>query len=377
MSEEYDIIDGMKIEEIIEAVKGVEDPRRKGGNLRHRLEDILVIGLCTILSGGEDFVDMEEVGKERYDRFKAFLELPNGIPDSDTFRRVFEKLNPQGLSGSVRDWLVTHKSGRIVNIDGKTIRGSGNDERKAYHVVSAWVGNENLTLGEVAVSEKSNEIPAAREVLELIDIEGGVVTADAMHCQAVTASKIIEKKADYVLAVKDNQSELHENIKLYFEKEESEYATSTSEKGHGRIERREYKLETRIPWLLDKSKWEGLNGIGCVERCVEEKGVVRQERRYFITSLTDMRKFAESVRGHWSIENQLHWRLDVLFGEDNARARKDNSPLNLNILRKIALKLLSDYKPPQKRLSLKKKMLIVAMNHSHLHNVLFQNTSPS
>jgi len=362
----------MEIEKLIEYASNLDDPRRKYGNLRHKLVDIIVIGLCTVLSGGEDFVDMEEVGNERETWFRTFLELPNGIPDSDTFRRVFERLNPSGLSECLRDWIEAHKGGKFVNIDGKTIRGSGNSERKTYHVVSAWSQERRFTLGEVAVSEKSNEIPAVRELLDLIDIEKSTVTADAMHCQSDTVAKIIEKGADYCLAVKDNQSELYENVKLYFEKEESEYTTTTLEKGHGRIEKREYKLETRVSWLSDKAKWINLSGIGCVESEVFEKGVERRDKRYFITSLIDVKAFSEAVRGHWAIENNLHWTLDVIFGEDKARARKDNSPLNMNILRKTALKLLSDYKPPQKRLSLRKKMFIAAMSPEKLTNILFQ-----
>jgi len=365
------------MEKLVEGLRVMKDPRRRYGNIRHRLVDIIVIGLCTVLSGGEDFVDMEEVGREREEWFKTFLELPNGIPDSDTFRRVFEKLNPKGLSDCIHDWLKATERGKLINIDGKTIRGSGNSTHNAYHVVSAWVGENAITLGELAVPSKTNEIPAVRELLGLIDIENSVITADAMHCQSETVKSILKESngsAEYVLAVKENQEELHGNIRLYFDKEESEYISSTLEKGHGRIEKRTFKLETRIPWLSDKSKWEKLNAIGCIESEIEEKGVSRGEKRYFITSLTDIKTFSEAARGHWSIENNLHWVLDVLFREDKARARKDNSPLNMNVLRKTALKLLSDYNPQQKRLSLRKKMLIAAMNPDKLNTILFQNT---
>jgi predicted transposase YbfD/YdcC len=367
----------MEIEGLVDGLRIIKDPRRKYGNIRHKLVDILVIGLCTVLSGGEDFVDMEEVGRERIEWFKTFIELPNGIPDSDTFRRVFEKLNPTGLSESIHEWLKANKGGKLINIDGKTIRGSGNSTHNAYHVVSAWVGEDNITLGELAVPSKTNEIPAVRELLGIIDIDNSVVTADAMHCQSETVKRIIKESggsADYALAVKENQEELHDNIKLYFNKEESEYISSTLEKGHGRIEKRTFKLETRITWLSDKSKWEKLNAIGCIESEIEEKGTLRSEKRYFITSLTDINTFSEAVRGHWSIENNLHWMLDVMFKEDKARARKDNSPLNMNILRKTALKLLSDYNPQQKRLSLRKKMLIAAMNPDKLDAILFQSS---
>ncbi|GHU37292.1 putative transposase YncI [Clostridia bacterium] len=360
----------MKIQKLIEATSEITDPRRRYGNLRHKLTDILVIGLCTILCKGEDFTDMEDFGNEREAWLKTFLELPNGIPDSDTFRRVFERINPAELSNALYDWLGTEREKRgIIAIDGKTICGSGNGEHKAYHVVSAFVAENQITLGEITVDEKSNEIKAIPQLLDLVDVSGATVTVDAMGCQTDIAAKIVKKKADYCLALKGNQSNLHDDVRLYFENLPAEQLFVTREKGHGRVEKREYFLETDINWLPQKSSWKKLNAIGAVKSTVFEKSETRIETRYFITSLTDVNQFADAVRKHWSIENQLHWQLDVTFGEDDSRARKDNSPLNLNVLRKTALVLLKEV--DWGRIGLKKKMFIAALNPGKLLQVLF------
>ena len=208
----------MEISELKEKIKTISEPRRVShGNIRHRLDDIIIIGLCTIICLGEDYNDMEAFGNEREEWLRTFLELPNGIPDSDTFRRVFERLNPKELSACLNDWLDIEREKRgIVAVDGKTIRGSGNSEHKAYHVVSAFVAENQITLGEIVVEEKSNEIKAVPELLDIIDVSGDIVTADAMSCQKEIAAKITERKADYVLALKDNQPALRQDVSDYF-----------------------------------------------------------------------------------------------------------------------------------------------------------------
>lgn len=348
------------------------EPRRTGyGNIRHKLEDIVIIGLCTAICGGEDFADMEEFGKEREEFLKTFLELPNGIPDSDTFRRVFERLNPQELSSCLRDWIAVEREKRsIIAIDGKTICGSANNKHKAYHVVSAFVAEQQITLGEVTVKEKSNEITAVPELLDLIDVEGAIVTADAMSCQKTIVGKIIEKKADYVIAVKENQHELHEDAKESLQEfcEES-CCFSTFEKAHGRVEKREYRLLENLSWVTRKDKWEGIKALGAATATVTVSGKEHEFTRYFITSLTDVREFADAVRKHWSIENQLHWCLDIIFREDASRVRKDNSPLNMNVLRKHALALVTEAR--YARLSKRKMMFKAALNPEVLLNILF------
>jgi predicted transposase YbfD/YdcC len=362
----------MNIQRLKEEIAEVNDPRRAYGNLRHKLEDIIIIGLLSTICLGEDFADMEEFGKERKEWLRGFLELPNGIPDSDTFRRVFERIEPGELLKCLNNWVEEkHESGSTINIDGKTIRGSGNSEHKAYHVVSAWISENQITLGQIKVEEKTNEITAVPELLDMLDVEGSIITADAMSCQKAIVSKIVERHADYVIGLKGNQGSLLEDAKLYFERERTQTLVEPSEKGHGRIEKREYFLETDIDWLQQKPEWANLNALGAVRLTVDEKGVIRQETRYFITSLTNIDDFAYAVRKHWSIENQLHWCLDVIFREDAARARKDNSPLNMNVLRKSALWLTRKTDLGRKRLGTRKKMLKAALNHDVLSRILF------
>jgi len=370
----------MEIKKLKKTLQEVSDPRRSYGNLRHKLEEILIIGLCSVICCGEDFVDMEEFGKDRKEWLCGFLELPHGIPDSDTFRRVFERLDPNALAKSLNTWLdnTGKAGGRNVNIDGKTIRGSKSSKNPAYHVVSAWVSENHITLGELAVDDKSNEITAIPELLELIDIEGDILTIDAMGCQTDIAEKIREKGADYVLALKDNHPTLHEEVSDYFDwietgnpkSETVDTWKSKPEKGHGRIEMREI-LTASADWIEDKAAWADIQTI-IRYRCTREiDGVKSVSVRHYISSFdTNAEGFGDIIRGHWSVENQLHWMLDVIFREDDARAKKDNSPLNINILRKIALAVLK--KITFDRLSIKKKMMKAARDPCFLEKLLFQ-----
>lgn len=368
----------MNIEELKKEIKNIHEPRRtRYGNIRHKLEDIIIIGLCTVMCGGEDFADMEAFGKSRQEYLAKFLELPNGIPDSDTFRRVFEKLNPSELSSCLINWISAERTKRgVVAIDGKTICGSGNAKHKAYHVISAFVAESQLTLGELTVEEKTNEISAVPELLDLIDVEGSVVTADAMSCQKKIVEKITEKKADYTIGLKQNQPALYQDAEDYFKDFSGELISKvTYDKGHGRIEKRKYCLLTDLSWLMQKDEWCGLKALGMVKSTVTEKGGIHEFTRYFITSLTNIEVFADSVRKHWSIENQLHWCLDVIFREDASRARKDNSPLNLNVLRKTALNLVSQAQ--YKRISKKRLMFRAALEPALFLNILFDPSSVS
>lgn len=362
-----------------ETLLSIHDPRRPWGNIRHKLEDILTIGLCSVICCGEDYVDMEELGKDREEWFRGFLELPHGIPDSDTFRRVFERLEPSSLAEALNTWRhgTPGNGGRSVNIDGKTIRGSGSGTHKACHVISAWVGENAITLGELSVEEKHNEITAIPELLDLIDISGDIVTIDAMGCQTDIAAKIREKEADYVLALKDNQETLHDDVKEYFdwiEREEPkdeacDYWKSKPEKGHGRIETREITTASS-DWLESKEKWKDIKTViryRCTREIDGEKTVF--DRHYISSFETNAEGFGSIIRGHWSIENQLHWMLDVIFREDDAKARKDNSPLNFNILRKIALGILKSVTCG--RLSVRKKMMKATRDQLFLQRLLF------
>lgn len=368
----------MKVEELKEGIKNIKEPRRtRYGNIRHKLEDIIIIGLCTFICGGEDFADMEAFGKSRQEYLAKFLELPNGIPDSDTFRRVFEKINPSELSSCLTNWISVERNQReIVAIDGKTICGSGNDKHKAYHVVSAFVAEHQLTLGELTVEEKTNEITAVPELLDLIDVKGDIVTADAMSCQKKIVEKIIDKKADYTIGLKQNQPVLYKDTEDYFNEFFAEIPSKTTiDKGHGRMEKREYQLLTDLSWLEQKEEWKGLNALGSVRTTVTENGETHKFTRYFITSLIDLDEFSDSVRKHWSIENQLHWCLDVIFREDASKARKENSPLNLNVLRKTALNLISQAQ--YKRISKKRLMFRAALEPMLFLDIIFDPSSIS
>jgi predicted transposase YbfD/YdcC len=369
----------MRIQELIEKAQSITDPRRQYGYLQHKLVGIVVTAFCAIICGAEDYEDIEEFGKARKEWLEKFLDLPNGIPDKDTFRRVFERLDPQEVSECLYSWLGNRDcSGKTVNIDGKTLCGSGNSAHKAYHVVSAWVSENQITLGEIAVDEKSNEITAIPKLLDLVDVEGSTVTIDAMGCQTEIAKKIIEKEADYCISLKGNQANLHEDVKSHFEnavacQDASKNvldSVATDGKEHGRVENRQYFLETDIGWLSQRESWQGLKAVGMVKSTVCEKNKTSVETRYFITSLSDVGKFSESVRKHWSIENQLHWQLDVAFGEDSSRTRKDNSPLNWNVMRKTALPILRKA-DVGKKTSIKRKMFMAALDISVLEKILF------
>ena len=363
----------MKIEELRGKLQELEDPRRTSkGNIRHKLEDIIIIGLCSLICNGNDFSDMEDFGEARQAWLQQFLELPHGIPDSDTFRRVFERLNPSALAECLYDWLGQHRpEGSVIAIDGKTICGSRSERHKAYHVVSAFVAENQLTLGEITADEKSNEITAVPELLDLIDVKGSIITADAMSCQKEIVRKIRDKKADYVIALKQNQPALWSDADLYFQTNTDKLPSiSTTEKGHGRIESRTYQLLTDIAWLPDKAQWSGLNAIGMVKSKRMIQGEESIECRYYITSLTEVEQFAYAVRRHWSIENQLHWCLDVIFREDANRARKDLSPLNLNVLRKTALALCRNAEFG-KRVSLQKRRYWACLDPVTFLRILF------
>lgn len=363
----------MELEELKAGLERVEDPRRtNGGHILHKLEDIIIIGLCAVVCGGEDFPDMEEFGKEREEWLRKFLELPHGIPDSDTFRRVFERINPEALSECLYDWLGCHREeGAVIAVDGKTIRGSEGNGHKAYHVVSAFAAENQLVLGEMVTDEKSNEITAVPELLDSLNIENSIVTADAMSCQKEIVRTIRKGGAEYVICLKGNQPTLLEDISLYFEHFSGELPSFVSRvKDHGRIEKRDYRLLTDLSWLTQQMEWSGLQAVGMVTATVVRDNKSTTDTRYFLTSITDVERFAYAVRKHWAIENQLHWCLDVIFDEDISRARKDMSPLNLNVLRKTALTLCknADF---GRRLSIRKKRFAAALNPQRLLDILF------
>jgi predicted transposase YbfD/YdcC len=369
---------------VIDYLEAINDPRRtKYGNIRHKLIDIIVIAFTATLCGYEDYEEMEELGRLKLDFFKSFLELPNGIPDESAFRRVLQCLNPRELQEGLENWLIDIKArkkeegggARLVNIDGKTIRGSG------FHVVSAWIGEHGLTLGQLTTEEKSNEIKAVPKLLDSLDVRGDVVTADAMSCQKEIAKKIREKGADYALAVKENQKGLYEDIKDYFEGMESgeirempeDVWQGEEERGHGRVEKREIRTVTGLDWLGSREAWEGLTTIVQYRTFRKEKGkeTVQTDRYYISSGDFSADEFLKYIRGHWSVENQLHWMLDIVFREDECRVRTGNAALNLNILRKMALHRLKKMRVEKKRVSAKRRMMYAALDSDFLYEALF------
>ena len=344
------------------------DPRTKG-KVRHKLIDILTITICAVICGCDDWTEIELYGKEKQDWLGTFLELPNGIPSHDTFSRVFSMLCPDELEKCYLSWVnsVFEKTdGRIVAVDGKTLRRSHDrsSNKAAVHMVSAWCSANQITLGQVATDQKSNEITAIPELLRVLDISGCIVTIDAMGCQKKIGRQIVDQGGDYVLALKGNQGNMHEDIKLYFEDAlnigfkdiEHEYF-ETIDGDHGRVEIRRHWTVSQICWLEDKEKWKGLNMIGMVQSERHVGDDISIENRFYISSLSaDAECFANAVRQHWGIENSCHWTLDIAFREDECRKRKGNSAANFSKIRRIALNVLKNVKTVKAGVKAKRKV---------------------
>jgi len=361
----------IKIETIKRKIEQkVKDPRRQYGNLLHKMWEMLIIALLSIICMGEDYDDMETFGKERkkWLREEMGLELANGIPSGDTFRRLFERMNPREIRSCLEESIGYTRSAReVVNIDGKAKKDAG------IHVISAFVGESQITLGEIKSESKHGEIKEIPKLIEMIDIRGHIVTIDSIGCQTEIVSKLTGKKADYVIGLKKNQPKLYNAVEEHFlynpKSAKSSTVKNVYEAGHGRVEQREYWLETDITWLNQKSEWSGLKSVGMAKSIVARGKKTCFEIRYFITSLTDVEEFAHSVREHWAIENKLHWSLDVIFREDSDSAKKDNAPLNLNILDKTALYLVSQ--ADLGKLTRKRKRYMAALNPDVLLSMIF------
>lgn len=342
---------------LVGALEGVPDPRRQCKNLRHRLVDVLVIGFCAVLCGCDDFVEIEEFGKAKEDFFRRFLELPNGIPSHDTFRRVFQALCPQALQTCLIGWLQEGRAAagdapEVVAIDGKTLRRTFDRAKGlgALHLVSAWATRNGLTLGQVATEAKSNEITAIPKLVELLDLEDCVVTIDAAGCQKEIAEKIIAKDGDYVLALKGNQPTMHDQVADYFRAQLAGDRSGRKVRHHGQAERGHGRTETRDTYVAPvprglggASAWLGLGSIIMVMRESLDHATqkVTTDVRYFLSSLRPTAKrLAGIIRSHWGIENSLHWVLDIAFNEDRLRTKDRNAIDNLALLNRLAVSLL-------------------------------------
>jgi predicted transposase YbfD/YdcC len=336
---------------LFDAFAHVHDPR--SANARHRLFDIFVIALCAVIRGAQGWEDMEESSQAQAEWFQQFLELPHGIPSHDTFRRVLSRLKPDELTQCLVRWTeALHESldGESVALDGKTLRRSFDPaaSKGAIHMVSAWANAHRLVLGQLKVDDKSNEITAIPTLLRMLELEGAIVTIDAMGCQTEIAKTITEQGADYVLALKDNHPTLHGEVQLLFEDVKAERLDDITSERHTTIDADHGRLETRHSWSTSdieclgvKGSWANITSAGLVESHREVGGAVSIEQRLFLTSLPcDAVRFAQAVRQHWGVENALHWVLEVSFREDDCRIRQGHGAPNMAVLRHMALNLL-------------------------------------
>ena len=357
----------------------LKDPRQEKHSTRHNLVDILMLTIIAVICGADSWVDIERFGKAKENWLKSFLELPNGIPSHDTIGNLFSRLSSTQLQSCFLKWvkgLFDISNGEIIAIDGKTLRRSYDkaNNKPAIHMVSAWACENKLVLGQYKTKEKSNEITAIPELLKALDLKGNTVTIDAMGCQKGIANQIISQEGDYVFSLKGNHSNLHEDVKLFIEtfKDTDKFNTFKVVDGdHGRVENRKYWITEDISWLDGKSNWRGLKSIGMVqsERFVKSTNKTQLERRFFISSLpADAKRFAKAVRMHWSIENSLHWCLDVGFNEDGCRIRKGFSSENFAVIRHMALNLLK--KEITAKVGIRTKRLNAGWDNKYLAKVL-------
>jgi len=326
--------------------EGLEDPRT-GNAALHDLHDLLMIALCTVLAGGENATDMAEFAKAKEPFLRGFLRLKNGIPSHDTFSRLFRLLDPEKFGAAFQRFMTvfSQQCEGVVAIDGKVLRRS-HDRAKgksALHMVSAWGCEQRMVLGQIATDEKSNEITAVPKLLEMLSLRNTIVTTDALNCQRAIAQQIVDQGGDYALALKDNQKTLHQDVALFLNDPATRglAIAQTIDADHGRIETRTASVSTDIKWLQDLHQWPGLMAIGKVERIRETPGKTTHDIAYYLLSTAlSSERFLEVVRSHWGVENQLHWRLDVVMNEDQQRNRSDNGPNNLAVLRHMALNVM-------------------------------------
>lgn len=358
------------MKELLDYASTVIDIRQERKVL-HKMKDIILLVFFAMLANADDWVEMEVFGKEHEKFLRRYLELPNGIPSHDTIQRVFAMVPSEFLETFQKKWneMLNSEEGRKVKkllaIDGKTQRGNGNQHQKGNHIVSA-VDENGFCLGQKRVAEKTNEITAIPELLDILDIKGSIITTDAMGTQTEIVKKIRRKQGDYVLALKGNQGSLYEDIRLYLSDpkflEKCAYKKML-EKARGQIEKREYWQTEDIGWLSQKKAWPGLNSIIMTRNTIKGKdGIKRIEERYFISSLpTEIEEAARAVRGHWMVES-YHWHLDVTFREDGNHTLEKQASYHLNILRKLALNILKMAEIGNKALSVKKKRYAIGTN---------------
>lgn len=358
----------------------VADPRIERSKA-HLLIDILTIAILAVICGADGWVGMESYGKAKEAWLKTFLELPNGIPSHDTFARVFARLDPEQLQSAFLSWVRSVRDmseGEVIAIDGKRVRRSY-DEGKgqgAIHMVSAWASQNRLVLGQFKVDDKSNEITAIPELLKVLDLEGCIVTIDAMGTQKTIAQQIVTQGGDYVLALKGNQGGLYEDVQQLFDWAQQQAFEhidhdfyETLDANHGRIEKRRCWSLGQVEGLVNNKQWPQLTSVAMVEAIREEKGKTSRAVRFYISSLApDAQKLTTAIRAHWSVENPLHWVLDVAFKEDDCRIRTGHAPENLVLLRHLAVSALNQ--ETSAKLGIKNKRLRAGWDNDYLFKVL-------
>lgn len=355
-------------------LNSIEDPRIERTKI-HDLQAILFLTIAAVICGAESWNDIQAFGKAKQDWLTQHVELENGIPSHDTINRVISLLDPRQLEESFLNWVRNEaplNQGDIISIDGKAIRGSAQSNPHSFiHMVSAWSQTNGLSLGQIKVDEKSNEITAIPKLLEILDIEGSTITIDAMGCQKSIAKQIVKKKASYILAVKGNQKELEENIKASVKLIDPNEQWEETDSGHGRVETRTCRIYKNLSLIRREWDWEDLQAIVEIEshRHHKSNGKQEKETRYYITNLQETAQtIGKSIRNHWGIENSLHWALDVSFGEDASRKREGNAAENYSRILRIALNLLKN--DGNKKRSLKGKRLDAGWNNDYLLRLL-------
>ena len=358
----------------------LEDPRIERNKL-HALTDVIFLTVCAVLSGADGWEAIEDFGREKLEWLRRFAPFKNGVPSDDCIANVVARLSPKGFQSCFRSWtqaVAEAIGGEVIAVDGKSARGSRDRKRsrQPLHMVSAWASRNRLVLGQEATEEKSNEITAIPKLLELLELRGCLVSIDAMGCQCAIAEQIVAQGGDYVLGLKGNQGQLEEAVEDFFAvAQKANFAqvrhayTEELDKDHGRTELRRYWITEELRTLPDTERWVGLRSIGMVERTCVVGETQTVEQRYFISSMrADAQRFAHGVRGHWGIENRLHWRLDVVLGDDASRIRKGNAPAIMTSIRHLCMNL---FEQEPSSLSLAKKRRKAAWNDDYRAKVLF------
>lgn len=370
------------MQEFIKSLEIIED-KRQASKVRHKIQDVVFIVLMATLANADTWEEIWIFAKEHEEFLKEYIELPNGIPSHDTIQRVMGMIDPKCLEQIQNKWHdlceteEMQKIQKVISIDGKTMRGNAGKGKKGNHIITAWCDDYGYSFGETKVYEKTNEIKAIPDLLDVIKAKGNIITIDAMGTQIKIAEKIIKKQANYVLAVKENQERLYQEISEYLDDKEyledikkSGSYKRTVEKSHGQIEIREYYQTSKIDWMQEKYRWEGLKTIGCIVKTIIKENQTITETRYYISSLKkDIELFSKAIRKHWSVEI-MHWHLDVTFKEDANKTLDKDAAQNMNIIRKWALSILKTVDFGKKQ-SLKLKRYVILNNpEKYLRSIL-------